>query len=108
MGETHEDAAAAVTPVAATARVATDNARRYLTQLCKHFEHKLPVTYGDATGEIAFQSGVCTLQADAGGLTLDVAARNSTALPQLQDVVARHLVRFAFREEMTVEWHPTK
>jgi uncharacterized protein len=93
------------TPAGATARIATDHAKRYLTQLCKHFEHKLPVTHGDGAGEITFTLGVCTLRADTGVLTLSVSAPDASALPQLQDVVARHLVRFAFREEMTVDWH---
>jgi hypothetical protein len=29
-------------------------------------------------------------------------------LVQLQDVVARHLLRFAFREPMQIEWHATE
>ena len=92
--------------VAATAQIATANAKRYLTQLCKHFEHRRPVTYGDGAGEIAFQMGVCRLRAEAAVLTLHVASIDAAALPQLEDVVARHLIRFAFREDINVEWHP--
>ncbi|MBU8539318.1 DUF2218 domain-containing protein [Falsiroseomonas tokyonensis] len=33
-------------------------------------------------------------------------AADAAKLAQLQDVVARHLLRFAFREEMQVAWHP--
>ena len=39
-------------------------------------------------------------------LTLTVETGDPEALAQLQDVVARHLVRFAFREELAVEWRP--
>ncbi len=91
--------------IAATAEIATTNAKRYLTQLCKHFEHKIPVTYGDRDGEITFSLGTCALRADEGVLKLHVVATNQAALPQLEDVVARHLIRFAFREDIDVEWH---
>lgn len=92
--------------LAATARIATANAKRYPTQLCKHFEHRRPVTYDDGAGEIAFQLGVCRLRAEAGVLTLHVASMDAAALPHLEDVVARHLIRFAFREDVHIEWHP--
>ena len=92
--------------VAATARIETGNANRYLTQLCKHFEHRRPVSYADGAGEIAFPAGVCRMRADAGVLTLHIASKDAAALPQLEDVVARHLVRFAFREAIDIEWRP--
>ena len=90
--------------VHSVARVGTKLPARYLTQLCKHFEHKLPVTYDATTGTITFSSGVCALQAEEGVLALSLSAADPAALAQLQDVVARHLVRFAFREEMHIVW----
>jgi hypothetical protein len=36
-----------------TAQIATPQAGRYLVQLCKHFQHKCPVTLDDASGHIA-------------------------------------------------------
>lgn len=36
------------------ARVPTTAARRYLGQLCKHFEHKLPVALAEHHGRIDF------------------------------------------------------
>ncbi len=86
------------------ARVATDLPRRYLGQLCKHFEHKLPVTYTDLHGEIEFSSGRCVADAEAGHLVLRAEAKDEASLPGLQDVIARHLIRFAFREPLTVAW----
>ena len=82
--------------------------RRYLGQLCKHFEHKLPVTYAEQyeTGRIEFPVGLCELQADEtqGVLTLRVRAASEADLDRLEDVVARHLVRFAFRETLELTW----
>ena len=86
------------------ADIKTPQAARYMTQLCKHFEHKLPVTYDAETGIIPFSIGICRLRAGAGALTLSAEAADASALAQVQDVVARHLVRFAFREEMHIDW----
>ena len=90
---------------AATARVGTTVPRRYMTQLCKHFEHKLAVTYNGPEGEIVFSVGTCRLHAGTGVLTLSLEAPDAASLAQLQDVVARHLLRFAFREDMHIGWH---
>ena len=51
--------------VRSVADVATELPQRYLTQLCKHFEHKLPVTHDGPIGEIRFSFGTCQLQASA-------------------------------------------
>jgi len=88
----------------ATARVATTLPRRYMTQLCKHFEHRLAVSYDDTQGSIAFQAGICRLAVEPDALVMTVEAADETALPQLQDVVARHLLRFAFREPPAIVW----
>ena len=88
----------------AMAEVKTPQARRYMLQLCKHFEHKLAVTYDDTTGKIPFTIGDCNLTADGELLTLNVVAPDPADLGRLEDVVARHLVRFAFREELPIEW----
>jgi hypothetical protein len=86
------------------ARVATALPSRYLEQLCKHFEHKLAVTREHGRGTIAFSAGLCELAAESDALVLHVAASDATALGMLEDVVARHLKRFAFREEPDVIW----
>lgn len=91
----------------ATARVPTEKGSRYLQQLCKHFAHKLPVTFDEHAGSIAFSIGECALKADAEALIITATAPVETDMDQLKDVIVRHLVRFAFREELQVEWQPT-
>ena len=86
------------------ADVVSPLAGRYLTQLCKHFQHKIPVELADTSGRITFPMGTCALQAAEGVLTLSVEAADAPALTQLQDVVARHLLRFAFREDVRIDW----
>lgn len=91
----------------ATARVPTEKASRYLQQLCKHFAHKLPVAFDEHKGSISFSSGECALAADGETLTISATAPDATNIDQLKDVIVRHLVRFAFREELQVDWEPT-
>ena len=88
------------------ARVATSLPRRYLTQLCKHFEHKLPVSIDGSVGRIDFAAGICRLEAAEDALVLRTEAPDPDSLHRLEDVVARHLARFAFRENLEIAWHP--
>jgi hypothetical protein len=87
------------------ATVETASARRYLGQFVKHFAHKLPAELAEdsCSGEVTFGAGTCQLLADEAGLTLALDAEPE-AMTQLQDVAARHLVRFAFREELRINW----
>lgn len=94
------------TMLVSTAHVSTTVPQRYLTQLCKHFQHKLPVTQGEGRGRIEFPGGRCELDAaaEAETLTLSIVAGDEAGLTRLEDVVARHLERFAFREKPEIRW----
>lgn len=92
--------------VHSTADVPTPRASRYLQQLCKHFQHKRPATFDERAGHIVFPIGDCHLRASDDTLTLSLEAPDGPRLEQLQDVVGRHLLRFAFREEMRIDWRP--
>jgi len=91
---------------ASQAEVTTDRAGRYLDQLCKHFAHKIPVTLAPGRGTITFSEGECDLTSNETLLTLKVSANTADAVKQLEDVVARHLARFAFREPPVIAWSP--
>ena len=86
------------------ARIATKLATRYLSQLCKHFAHRLPVTLTETEGSITFGIGSCTLAATPDALLLRATADNAEQRAELEGVVARHLERFAFREPVSVVW----
>jgi hypothetical protein len=92
------------TKAIAVADIATPHAKKYLVQLCKHFQHKRPASWGDDKGRIEFTIGDCDLAADDATLHIAANATSAENLPQLEDVIARHLVRFAFREELAIEW----
>ncbi|WP_052711599.1 DUF2218 domain-containing protein [Elstera litoralis] len=76
----------------------TAQAHRYLTQVCKHFAHKIPVELSEARGECRFVCGTAGLEADAARLRLRVTAPTEAELVETQSVIESHLLRFAFRE----------
>jgi hypothetical protein len=95
----------AAVPVASTTRVATPKARSYLIQLCKHFAHGIPATFAGNQGRIEFNGGVCDLDAeDATALAMTISTVDPAQLSTLEDVVDRHLRRFAFKEELAIQW----
>lgn len=90
-----------------SALVTTQKASRYLVQLCKHFGHKVPAEWSETDGVVRFEPGTCRMAATGEALTLSCESATPDALAVVQDVVASHLVRFAWKEELTVSWTPT-
>ncbi|MCR5879126.1 DUF2218 domain-containing protein [Phenylobacterium sp. J367] len=88
----------------AVADVATAHAAKYLVQLCKHWAHKLPVKQAGDAGRITLGLGQADLLAESGTLRITLTSPDAGQLDPLKDVVARHLVRFAFREELVFDW----
>ena len=88
-----------------TADVITDNASRYLQQLCKHWGHRFAVTFDPPAGSVDFGSGQ-SVELSASDRVLTVTVRDDTeaGLNKLEQVVADHLQRFAFRETLEFNW----
>ena len=83
------------------ARVPTAEATRYMRQLCRHWSHKFPVKESADRGVVPFgEDRVCTFQASDDALLLKVATPDPSGLTRLENVVADHLMRFAFRENL--------
>ena len=87
----------------ATTRVPTQHASRYLQQLCKHWGHKYPVTFTPENGRIQMSAAVLILDADSDGLGLQLDAAEDQ-LTRMEGVVAEHLQRFAFKEDLRFDW----
>ena len=85
-------------------RAETASARRYLSQLCKHWSHRFEVRFDETSGEIALPSGPCRLKAEPDGLEIALEAEDASQLDRMEQVVADHLKRFAFREPFEVTW----
>ena len=93
--------------IVTSATIHTDHASKYILQICKHFAHRVEVAYDEVRGECRFVCGTATLHADPGLLRIEVAAPDEGQAEETRDVVERHLLRFAFREELQpLKWHP--
>lgn len=88
-----------------TSIVETTQASRYLQQLCKHWSHRFATEFDTTRGAVTLPSATLGLMADASRLTLDLEGP-AAELPRLTEVVADHLRRFAFREELAIAWSP--
>lgn len=93
--------------LSATAFVTTDSPARYISRLCKHFAHKIPVSFDEQQGRIEFNIGLSLLTAEPNGLSLRVESTDQENLERLQNVVASHFERFAWKEALTLDWQPT-
>ncbi len=89
----------------AEAQVRSDRASRYLVQLCKHFAHKTTADYDEVRGRVDFHPGLCVMHATENWLTLRCEALSAPDLHRVKDIVADHLVRFAWQEELAVVWN---
>lgn len=87
-----------------TSTVETPQASRYLQQLCKHWSHRFTTEFDAAQGTVNLPAATLTLAADPARLHLALDAADASELPRLGEVVAEHLRRFAFREELAITW----
>tara|TARA_R110000803_G_scaffold210336_1_gene281837 strand:- start:13665 stop:13940 length:276 start_codon:yes stop_codon:yes gene_type:complete len=88
-----------------TAIIKTANARKYMTQLCKHWSHRFDIALDDATGTAQLPGGEVRFVADAETLAVEILPKDASALPRMKEVVAEHLNRFAFREApLSLSW----
>lgn len=93
----------------AAAYLETANGRKYLVQLCKHFAHKIEVSYSESHGECRFACGSSAMEADEKGLRVVVRAGDEDGLAQTQSIIESHLLRFAFRENLeALDWRRDK
>ncbi|WP_182084723.1 DUF2218 domain-containing protein [Aureimonas sp. ME7] len=86
------------------ARVVTQSASRYLQQLCKHWAHKFEVEFDPHHGTIALPAGRTTLDATDDALRVAISCEDAADLDRIEAVVADHIKRFAFREELEFAW----
>lgn len=83
----------------------TDRASRYLQAMCKHFAHKVPVSYDAAQGMADMPFGLLRMRASGDELRFEIEAADDPALARMKYVVEAHIVRFAFREKLQkLDW----
>lgn len=84
----------------ATSQFETEKPSKYLMQLCKHFAHKVDVSYTEQQGEVFFPCGKALLQNKTDHLEFYVEAPTEDELKKCQSIIESHIVRFAYREEL--------
>lgn len=91
---------------AIAAHIPTNEASRYLQQLCKHWSHKFEVTFTPSEGRVPFPNGAtCTMSAASDALALRMEAADAAEAARMAEVVINHLQRFAFRAPLVVpDW----
>jgi hypothetical protein len=90
---------------ASQATIVTTSASRYLQQLCKHWSHRFSVEFDATAGKVPFSAeNFLDLAAEPGTLVMTLTVEKPEDLERMQNVVADHLKRFAFREELDVTW----
>lgn len=94
--------------ITSSAVVSTPNASRYLQQLCKHWSHKFTTDFTPEQGTIALPLGLVRMLALGDELSIDLtAATDDTDMGAFETVVAEHLKRFGFREQLAFDWKRT-
>ncbi len=87
-----------------TAVVKTVYGGTYMKRLCRHFSHKLDVQVDDKEAQIAFPFGDCRIHTSAEQMVFEVSLRDASEVDRAEDVVARHLLRMAHKDEPIVLW----
>ncbi|MDR6266502.1 DUF2218 domain-containing protein [Roseobacter sp. N2S] len=83
----------------------TPNASKYLQQLCKHFGHKVAVSYDAEKGRVDFPFGIAELHASDTTLRVTITLTDPDLTARAQGAIDSHLVSFAFRENFeTMTW----
>ncbi|WP_194895483.1 DUF2218 domain-containing protein [Catenulispora pinisilvae] len=92
--------------IESVANVPTERPERYLKQLLAHLGREVDAEQAEdgRSGALTFCSGNCTLTAQSGALYMKAQADDIERLAAVENVVARHLVRFGEKDELVVEW----
>lgn len=94
-------------PVALRCTVRTRHASSYLQRLCKHFAHKVPAEWEAATGHAELPGGRAEFAAGSETLEITIRGRDAAGLDRARAIVEDHLLRYAFRENLTrLDWEP--
>jgi hypothetical protein len=86
------------------AKVRTANAVSYMKQLCRHWAHRFPVEFTDEDGRIELPQTLCTLTATSSFLGIRLDAPGEEVQTKMEGVVAEHLRRFGFKEDLVFDW----
>jgi hypothetical protein len=84
--------------------VSTEKSERYAKQLASHLGHKIQVDELPNGHRLTIATGSAELLPGLDSLVLTASAPDEETLTIVQDVVARHLIRFGQKDELVVNW----
>ncbi|WP_419799293.1 MAG: DUF2218 domain-containing protein [Terasakiella sp.] len=84
--------------------IPTEHASKYLQQLCKHFAHKVEASFDAYSGFAALPPGPCTMTANDNVLRIHCRAQDEEGLRIMESIIETHLVKFAWREDIKMQW----
>src|SRR6188472_1936051 len=88
------------------ARVSTSRPDRYAKQLVSHLGRRNPPRQEGAGMRLTFDRGSSVVTPGEDFLLLQAYADTAEDLAFVEDVVARHLLRFGEQDQLTVQWEP--
>lgn len=88
----------------ASTQIPTTEAANYIRKLCRHFAHKVSVTFTEQEGQVQFLQGRCLMQANAQSLAIFMQAEKPEGIPAMQFIIDDHLRRFARFETLSYQW----
>ncbi len=83
----------------------TKAASSYIGKLCRHFRHKIETEYTSDTGRAIFPFGTCEMSATPEQLLFHISAPTIEGVEKIKGVLERHLLKFSYKEELTIMWH---
>ena len=86
------------------ATIQTDKAERIMKTVCNHFARKTTASYEGNKGYVEFGDGKCEITVTSNTMLLQLSADNVDNLSRVQNVVVKHLLRFAPGENLQINW----
>jgi hypothetical protein len=87
--------------------IGTQDAKKYLQRLCKHFQHKVDVQHNKDNALIQFEEGICAMQFSNNTLHMGCKASNTDDLKAITDTMDRHITALFRDNTLTVHWNNT-
>ncbi len=84
--------------------IKTTEGSSYIRKLCKHFVHKIKVTYDEKEGSAEFPFGRALMTADSETLRFDISSDSFEGISRIKYALVTHLEKFAFRENLEIVW----
>lgn len=83
----------------------TPLANQYIRKLCKHFAHKIDVSYQENVGNCAMPKGNARMVAEPEKIIFQLEAIDLEGLEQTQAIIEDHFIRVAYKEKIkTLVW----